>query len=362
MNNFKSLFFLPAAAAALVSFIITPVVIKFAKKLGIIDYPGKSKHPKVIHTYPTPRGGGIPIFAALTASSLLFLPFDKQLTGILMGAAILTLMGFLDDKYDLNPYLRLVLGFVAAAAPIAAGIGIAFISNPLGGIFDLSQPQISFSLFGSTHTIWVLSDLFALFWINFLMQIVNMGAKGVDGQLSGVVVISALTIALLSLKFSADITQWPVIILAAITAGAYLGFLPWHVFPQKIMPGYGGSTLAGYLLAVLSILATTKVGILMVVLGIPLIDTGYTVIRRILSGKSPVWGDAGHLHHRLLGAGMSKSQVAFFYWAITAILGILALNLNTTTKVYTMIGVATLLGGLILWLTFLSRTKDEETR
>lgn len=353
---------MPAVSAALVSFIVTPVVIKFAKKLGIIDYPGKSKHPKVIHTYPTPRGGGIPIFAALTISSLLFLPFDKQLTGILIGAAILTLMGFLDDKYDLNPYLRLVLGFVAAAAPIAAGIGIAFISNPLGGIIDLSQPQISFSLFGSTHTIWVLSDLFALFWINFLMQIVNMGAKGVDGQLSGVVVISALTIALLSLKFSADITQWPVIILAAITAGAYFGFLPWHVFPQKIMPGYGGSTLAGYLLAILSILATTKVGILMVVLGIPLIDTGYTVVRRILSGKSPVWGDTGHLHHRLLRAGMSKSQVALFYWAITAILGITALNLNTATKVYTMVGIAAFLGGLILWLTFLSKTKDEKIR
>ena len=97
----------------------------------------------------------------------------------------------------------------------------------------------------------------------------------------------------MSLKFSADITQWPVIILAAITAGAYLGFLPWHIFPQKIMPGYGGSTLAGYLLAVLSILSTTKVGILLVVLGVPLIDTGYTRNKKTSFWKVPCLGRQG---------------------------------------------------------------------
>ncbi len=330
---------------------VTPLVIKYAAKIGIIDDPAKNKHPKVIHTYPTPRGGGIPIFIALLISSLIFLPIDKQLVGILIGATILVIMGVLDDKYNLNPYLRLIIGLLAAAAPIVAGIGIAFITNPFGGIINLSQPQINFSLFGEMHSIWIVSDILAILWIAFLMNIVNMGAKGVDGQLSGVVVISALTIAFLSLKFSADITEWPVIILAAITAGAYFGFLPWHIFPQKIMPGYGGSTLAGYLLAVLSILSTTKVGTLIVVLGIPLIDTGYTIIRRLINHQSPVWGDRGHLHHRLLDAGLSKTQVAIFYWTITAILGILALNLNTTNKIYTMVGVAMLLGGLILWLT-----------
>ena len=351
MDYFRNLFIFPGIVSLLIAFASTFVVIKLADKLGIIDDPKKNKHPKVIHTYPTPRGGGIPIFLSLLITSLFFLPIDKHLIGILIGATILVLMGTLDDKYNLNPYLRLGVGFLAAAMPIAAGIGIAFVSNPLGGVIDLSQPQISFTLFNGEHSIWLLSDLFALFWITFLMNVVNMGAKGVDGQLSGVTVISALTIAFLSLKFSADITQWPVIILAAITAGAYLGFLPWHIFPQKIMPGYGGSTLAGYLLAVLSILSTTKVGVLLVVLGIPLIDTGYTVIRRLISGKSPVWGDRGHLHHRLLDLGFSKGQVAILYWAATGFLGFLALNLNTKSKLYTMMGVAVLLGGLILWIT-----------
>lgn len=353
----QNLFLLPWIVATIISFAATPLVIKLAGRLGIVDDPRRSSHPKVIHTVPTPRGGGIPIFLALLITTLIFLPIDKHVIGILAGALILVVMGILDDKYDLNPYLRLTLGFLAAAAPIAAGIGIAFITNPLGGTINLSQPQITFNFLG-THSIWIIADLFALLWITFLMNMINMGAKGVDGQLSGVTVIAGLTIALLSLRFSADITQWPVIILAAITTGAYLGFLPWHVFPQKIMPGYGGSTLAGYLLGVLSILATAKVGILLVVLGIPLIDTGYVIIKRILNGKSPVWGDRGHLHHRLLDAGFTKSQVAIFYWGVTAILGIIALNLNTGAKIYTMVGVAVFLAGFIIWLTQKSKTKD----
>ncbi|HTK03944.1 MAG TPA: MraY family glycosyltransferase [Alphaproteobacteria bacterium] len=353
--NLQSLFLFPLVVAGIISCVTTPLIIKFAKKLGIIDDPASNKHIKVIHTYPIPRGGGIPIFIALVITSLFFLPIDKHLLGILLGALILVVVGFLDDKYNLNPYLRLGLGFLAALMPIAAGIGIAFINNPLGGVIDLSQPQIIFDFFGK-HSIWIISDIFALFWITFLMNTVNMGAKGVDGQLSGVIAIAAITIALISFKFFGDASQWPVIILAGITAGAYLGFLPWHVFPQKIMPGYGGSTIAGYLLAILSILSTTKVGVLLVVLGVPLIDTGYTVIRRLISGKSPVWGDRGHLHHRLLDLGLSKGQVAIFYWIITALLAVLALNLNTASKLYTMVTVAVLVGGLIIWITYHSKS------
>ncbi len=352
MFNISELAIFSGLTALAIAYYSTPFVIKIAKKLGVIDDPKKSKHPKVIHTYPVPRMGGLAIFIAVFIASIIFLPFDKHLIGILAGAIILAIMGVLDDKYNLNPYLRLLIGFFAAGMPIIAGIGISFISSPLSGIIDLSHPQIAFNLFGEMRTIWVISDIFALLWIVFMMNILNMGAKGIDGQLPGVVVIAAITIAALSLKFSADITQWPVIILAAITAGAFLGFLPWNFYPQKIMPGYGGSILAGYLLAILSILSTTKVGTLMVVLGIPLVDTGYTIVRRIMSGESPVWGDRKHLHHKLLDSGLSKKQVVYLYWISTALLGFLALYLNTSTKFYTIIGVAILIGGLLLWLTY----------
>ena len=341
------IFFITVAIA----YLLTPFVIKFAKKIDIIDDPAKNKHPKVIHTRPTPRGGGLAVFLSIVAGAVVFLPLDSHLLAILVGATIIVALGIADDKYNINPYLRLGIQFLAAAIPIASGIGISFLTNPFGGIVDLANPQLSFVLFGEIRTLWILSDLFALLWIVFLMNLLNMGAKGVDGQLPGVVVVASLVIAILSRKYSADIAQWPVFVLALITGGAFLGFLPWSAFPQKIMPSFSGSTLAGYMLAILSILSTTKVGTLIVALGIPLVDTGYTIARRLLAGKSPVWGDRGHLHHRLLDAGYSKRQVTYFYWIGTILLGALALNLNATYKLYTIVGVAVFIGGLILWLT-----------
>jgi len=155
----------PFLFALLLALFITPLIIKFANATGIVDDPKKNKHPKVIHTYPVPRGGGLVIFLAISVSTLLFLPLDKHLVGILIGALILTVLGIIDDKYNLNPYVRLIIQFVAASAPVFAGIGIAFINNPLGhGIIDLSHPQINFEFFGK-HSIWLISDLFAVFWI-----------------------------------------------------------------------------------------------------------------------------------------------------------------------------------------------------
>ena len=140
MLNISTLAILSGLTALVIAYFATPFVIKFANKLGAIDDPKKSKHPKVIHTYPVPRVGGLAIFIAVFIASVVFLPLDKHLKGILAGAIILTIMGVLDDKYDLNPYLRLAISFFAAGMPIIAGIGISFISSPFNGIIDLSHP------------------------------------------------------------------------------------------------------------------------------------------------------------------------------------------------------------------------------
>ena len=153
---------------------------------------------------------------------------------------------------------------------VSAGIGIAYISNPFGGIINLSQPQIHFNLFGP-HSIWVIADLLAIFWIMWCMNFVGWAA-GVEGQLPGFVTIAAIFIGILGLRYSTDTTQWPVIILAFIVAGAYLGFLPWNFYPQKIMPGYSGKSMAGLLLAILSILSGAKLATLIFLLGIPMLD------------------------------------------------------------------------------------------
>lgn len=332
----------------LIALITTFLVIFFYRRWGWLEYP---KRGRDTHERPVPRGGGIPIFLSLVFTSLIFLPADKHLLGILLGATLATIVGILDDRFNLNPYLRLLSNFLAAGAVVGAGIGIAFITNPFNGIIRLDQPQISFYLLGETRSIWILSDLFALLWIAWCMNFVGW-AGGIEGQFPGFIAIAALTIWALSFRFSADITQWPVMILAATTAGAYFGFLPFNFYPQKIMPGYGGKSLGGFLLATLSILSTTKVGTLIVVLGIPLIDAFYTILRRILTGRSPVWGDRGHLHHRLLDLGWDKRRIAVFYWLVTAILGTLALSLNSRQKFYTIVMIGAILGGFFLWLKY----------
>ncbi len=351
---FSSAFLFPLFVSFLIALLTTPIIIKLATKFGWVEDPKKKKHPKVIHKYPVPRVGGIPIMAALLFSSLLFLPIDKHLLGILGGALLATSIGVLDDRYDLNPYLRIVTGLLSAGLVVGVGIGIAFITNPFDGIIHLDQPRIYFYLLGKTRSIWVLADLFALTWIVWCMNVVNW-SSGLDGQLSGIVPIAALTIAILSFRFTEDVTQWNIAILAAITAGAYLGFLPFHIYPQKIMPGYSGASLAGFLLAVLAILSGAKVATLILVLGVPMVDAAYTISRRLLMGKSPVWGDRGHLHHRLLDLGWSKRKVAFFYWLITAVLGLIALNLNSRQKFYTIIMLSLIIGAFLLWVTYFGK-------
>lgn len=361
IGRISTLFLWPALVAFLVSLLTTPLIIKFAKTLRIIDDPKKRSHPAVLHTSPVPRGGGLPIYLAIAASSLFFLPAEQRLLAILLGGLVVVTIGFLDDRRDTSPYFRLIAQFLASGIVIASGIGIAYASNPFGGIIDLSNPRISFEILGQAHTLWVISALFGLVWIVALMNAVSW-SSGVDGQLSGFAAIAALVVAIFSLKFSADITQWPVTILAASTFGAFLGFLPWHVHPQKIMPGFGGATLAGYMLAVLSILSTAKVGTLLVVLAIPIADAGYSFARRLISGKSPVWGDRKHLHHRLLDAGWSKARVAAFYWITTAFLGVLALNLNATHKFYTIVGIVLFVGALIICLSSLLDSQKLQDR
>lgn len=362
MNFFIfSLILIPLVSSFAISFLATPLVIKFSNKFGLIDDPKVHKHIKVLHTKPIPRGGGLAIFLSLLISSVFFLPLDKYLIAILIGAALITIVGLIDDlshtkpKVTLSPEIRLALQFIAALIPVSAGIGIAYISFPFLGIIDLSNPKIYFEILSDPKSIWILADLFAVFWLVSLMNFLNIGAKGVDGQLSGVAAIAALTIALLSLKFSADITEWPVTILASITTGAFLGFLPWHIYPQKIMPSFSGSNLAGYLLGILSILSTTKVGTLLVVLSIPLIDTIYTLIRRIISGKSPLYGDRKHLHHRLIDFGVKKEYVAYFYWIATLFLGILALSSNSNFKLYTIFAIILFLGVSLIYLSKINK-------
>lgn len=322
----------------LIALIVTPLIIYFYRKNQWLDDPKKDKHVKKTHSQAVPRGGGVVIFLATFLSSAIILSFDKYLFAIFLGATLLTIVGIIDDILDISPYVRLITGLVASLIVVGAGIGIAYVSNPFGvGVIHLNQPQIHFNFLGQGHSIWILSSLFAIFFILWNMNIINW-AKGIDGQLPGFVSVSCLFIAILSNKFADNPTQFNVANLALIVSGAFAGFLAWNFYPQKIMPGYGAGSLAGYFLSILAILSGAKVATTLMVLAIPTADGIFTIARRIIAGKSPFWGDRGHLHHKLMdNYGWGKRRIAIFYILSSAALGLLSLYLSTTGKIATIL-------------------------
>lgn len=339
----------PFILSCLVSALVAPVVIAVYQRFGWVDDP-QASHAKKTHFRPVPRGGGIVIFLGTLIASGLLLQVDTYLVGIFLGGLVLAVTGVLDDIYDIHPVWRLGAGILAAAIVVGSGIGIAYVTNPFGpGVIHLDQPQLAFYLFGKTRTIWILADLFALLFILWNMNIVNW-SKGVDGQLPGFVGIAAVMIGFLSYQFIDDPTQFNTAHLSFIVAGAYLGLLFWNWYPQKMMPGYGGGSLAGYFLSVLAILSGAKVATTLMVLALPTADAIFTIIRRILAGKSPLWGDRGHLHHKLLDVlGWGRRRIAIFYWSSSLVLGMLSLYLNTQGKIITLFIVTSLVFGFLIW-------------
>jgi UDP-GlcNAc:undecaprenyl-phosphate GlcNAc-1-phosphate transferase len=350
------LFFSLFLLAAGLSFLLTPIFIRFAKQFGYLDLPNRP-HPAILHHSPLPRGGGVPVLAAvlITFTVLLLtgvLPLSKALIGISLASTLVVIVGLLDDKYDLNPYLRLSTNIGAVCLVVGAGIGIASFTNPFGGHVFLDAWRIKFSIpdpfpLAGPHSILVWADIFALLWIVWIMNALNW-SSGVDGQLSGIAVIGFVILGLISLRNLHDPTQVLAACLAFSAAGAYLGFLPFSFFPQKIMPGYGGSTLAGFLLATLSILAGAKLATAVLVLAVPLVDGAWAVVRRILKKKSPVWGDKGHLHHQLLARGWSIPKIALFYYSVSLALGLAALALDSQGKLFALVMVGVVILGVLI--------------
>lgn len=355
---------IPLILSAIFSFIASPLAISIAKKFHLVDDPDHRYHPARTHIGIIPRAGGLAIGIGVLVPIFLLLPLTKLVIGVIISTILLITVGIIDDKKDVNPYLRLATNAIAAIIVVGAGAGIPYITNPFtGGILHLDTWRITFQLFGP-HSILIWSDLLAFIWIMWTINIIGWSA-GVDGQMPGFVAIAAFVLGLLSLRFTLiDPSQIVVTTLAFIVCGAFAGFIPWNFFPQKIMPGYGGKTLAGFLLALLGLLSFGKLGTALLVLGIPMSDAVYTLIRRVGSKKSPVLADRGHLHHRLLDMGWGKRRVALFYWGLSAILGIAALNITSQQKLFTLLVVAVLVGGFLLWVNFftqLSKPSDPDS-
>lgn len=342
-------FFWAWLGSFLAASLVAPLVIKLYQSIGWIDDPRTQNHPKVVHDQPVPRGGGLVIAAGIITALAITFTFSQSLGGLLLGALILLISGTLDDRYDINPYLRYVLNIMAALCVILSGIGIDYVTNPIGaGVIHLNQWSWDLALGPWILSLALPADLLALVWIVWNMNAVNW-SKGVDGQMPGFAALAAFFIAILSLRFQGDVQQQIVTVLALATSGSFAGLLLWNAYPQKMMPGYAAGSLAGYFLSVLAILSGAKVATVLLLLAIPTVDGLFVISRRIAKGRSPFWGDRSHLHHRMLDAGWSKQKIAVFYWLMTFIFGIMSLQLDSRQKLYAMMASAILFAALVIW-------------
>lgn len=347
--------------ALLTTALATPVCIPLIKKLGLVDDPKTHQHPAMLHTKPTPRAGGVPLFLGIFLPGYFLLPHTPVVVALFLAGLLALIIGTLDDKYDISRYFRLVMNVVCGLIVVLAGVGIPFVTNPFGGILHLDAWHIAFVI-GSIHiVIPFISSLLALLWIVWVMNMLNW-SKGVDGQMPGVVAISAFVIGLLSLRFSlTDPNTYIASHLSFLICGASLGFLLYNFHPAKIFPGYGATSVY-LLLSVVALLSGAKLATAILVMGVPMVDGIFTVIRRILSGKSPFWHDKKHLHHLLLQLGYSQRGIALFYWIISAILGTVSLTLSSAGKAFALLMLIVLVGGGILFLhTVLNRKDDKQT-
>ncbi|RJQ27485.1 undecaprenyl/decaprenyl-phosphate alpha-N-acetylglucosaminyl 1-phosphate transferase [Candidatus Parcubacteria bacterium] len=347
---------LPFIIGLFFSGIFTPLGIKFANSLKLIDDPKKHKHPAVIHKKTLPRAGGLPIYLAIFVGSIFLLPMSKIFLAILAAGFLIVLIGLLDDRYDLSPYVRFVVNIVCAGIVVYYGVNMPFITNPLGGILHFNSIGINLDFINLSLS---LSSVLAVIWIVWVMNMLNW-SKGVDGQMPGIVVISAVVIGLASLRFpvlgefNIDSSQ-----MSFLVAGSAMGFLIYNFYPAKILPGYS-STVLGFCLGVLSLLSGVKLATAILVMGVPMTDAIFTITRRILSKRSPFWHDKGHLHHLMLSLGLDHKKIAVFYWIMSASLGVIALSLSSKGKLFAIILLIVLVSGFIFTLKFINQKKAIE--
>jgi UDP-GlcNAc:undecaprenyl-phosphate/decaprenyl-phosphate GlcNAc-1-phosphate transferase len=334
-------------AAALLALVLTPLVRRLVVRYGMVDRPEARR----VNVVPIPRGGGIAVATAFIAVALAFiathdlgwlLPFrleeplgstlTSQLTALLVGGAAAAALGAIDDFLDLRARWQLAGQVGLGVFAVALGINITFIANPFGG--DIIT-------FGGAFAAG-----FTIFWIVGMINSINF-IDGLDGLSSGIAFIAAVTLGLINL--STTVYQPIIAVLCFILAGSLLGFLRWNLHPASIFAGTSGVQFVGYSLALLSILGTAKVAVALLVLGVPIIDTFWIIVRRLLEGRSPFSPDRGHIHHRMLDLGLSHRQTVFAIYGICLLLALLALLLSGVSQLYAFLGVF-LAFGLVLFI------------
>jgi UDP-GlcNAc:undecaprenyl-phosphate GlcNAc-1-phosphate transferase len=296
-------------AAAAIAWLLVPYAEWLAFRVGAIDYP----KARSLHDKPMPRLSGLAILVAVEAAGWIWLPGDSQSRWILIGAVAIAAVGVLDDIYDLPALPKLVGQIGAALIPVLAGVRVENITLPFLGGFELH---------GWGYPLTVLGIVAVVNVINFL--------DGVDGLAAGVCVIAAVTLATIALSLERNSAG----VLAALTAGAALGFLRHGFPPASSFMGDTGSNLLGYLLATASVQGALKTNAVialafpLIVLAVPILDTGFVVAKR-LKYRQPIYqADSWHFHHRMANKGFSQRRTVAYLYAWTIVMSALALALR----------------------------------
>ncbi len=305
--------------AAALSLVLTPVARRLSVHYGIIDVPRDNRR---MHKRPIPRAGGLGMVASFLIVLFLCLPMTPKLFALAAGSLIIAATGLLDDLRDLKPRTKLICQIVAALVLILGGVRITFFTDP-------------FNAYGLV-ALKVLMVPVTLFWIVGITNTVNL-IDGLDGLAAGVSMICALSLMAIAGRFG----NAHVSLIAAILAGVCLGFLPYNFNPASVFMGDVGALFLGFVLSYISIEGVMKSTALITVvfpvliLGVPIFDTTFAIIRRILSGRNVMSADKGHLHHRLLAKGLTQRETVSCLYLISAVFGLLA---NLVSRLPSQVG------------------------
>jgi UDP-GlcNAc:undecaprenyl-phosphate GlcNAc-1-phosphate transferase len=339
--------------AALISLVLTPLVGRLARRVEAVDHPGQRR----VNAVPIPRGGGVAVAVAFLAVAGALLGLDAAvglwrpqdapaatgLVALLLGGGLAVLLGLVDDRFDLRARWQLAGQLLLALVPVLLGITVGAIANPFG-----PGPIRLEGIFGAA---------FVMVWVMGMINSANF-IDGLDGLSGGIALIAALTLAIISLTGP---RMEPVVALLCLAlAGALLGFLRWNFHPASVFMGTSGVMFIGYTLALLSILGVAKVAVALLVLGVPIIDTFFAIVRRMRAGRSPFKPDRNHIHHRLLDVGLSHTQTVLLIYAICGVLGAMALVLSGTGQMYAFLGVFVVFGLVILALDRVVEAREAE--
>jgi UDP-N-acetylmuramyl pentapeptide phosphotransferase/UDP-N-acetylglucosamine-1-phosphate transferase len=314
-----------------------------AHRLRLLDTPGARR----VHTMPIPRIGGLAIFAGFLAGlavsfALPVTRFEVEIERLLLmtiAATIVVGTMFFDDVVGLPPLTKLGIQIAAAA--------IVVVPRLRGETHGIVIEQFNVPFKGTVTLPLAVALAFTMVWIVAMMNLVNW-SDGIDGLAASITLVATVVLFLHTYFRPAGDPQFTISLLAIALAGAVVGFLPFNWHPSSIIMGDTGAMFLGFALATVSIIGGAKIATALLTLGIPILDMAWVIVYRIINGRSPLTADRGHLHHRLLDAGLSQQQIVGCFALLTAFFGVLALWLPTReAKLYAMVAIGIVLVALI---------------